>query len=162
MIELKVDEDILVAPHREPGGRDAAPRPAAAPDDNPEVLKQRLAAYRAQTAPLVAYYRGKGALRTVDGMASIGEVTAAIGRALADAAFGAPSKRHAAGKMPGGKAAPAKRPQAPEPLQSRPSRAKATAKGRARAASGARKRARARPSARKKARGKARSRRLTK
>ena len=56
-------------------------------DDNPEVLKQRLTAYQAQTAPLVDYYRGKGALRTVDGMASISDVAAAIGRALADAAF---------------------------------------------------------------------------
>jgi adenylate kinase len=57
------------------------------PDDNPEVLKQRLAAYDAQTAPLVEYYRDKGVLRTVDGMASIGDVASAIGRALADAAF---------------------------------------------------------------------------
>ena len=56
-------------------------------DDNPEVLKQRLDAYQAQTAPLVDYYRGKGVLRTVDGMASIDDVAAAIGRALADAAF---------------------------------------------------------------------------
>ena len=84
-------------------------------DDNPEVLKKRLTAYRAQTAPLVDYYRGKGALRTVDGMAPIDDVTAAIGRALADAAFGAdrPRKpaeaRSAAGKpkaarKPAGKA----------------------------------------------------------
>ena len=29
------------------------------PDDNPEVLKKRLAAYRAQTAPLVAYYQAR-------------------------------------------------------------------------------------------------------
>ena len=50
------------------------------PDDNPEVLKQRLAAYRAQTAPLVDLLPGKGTLRTVDGMASIDEVAAAIGR----------------------------------------------------------------------------------
>ena len=56
-------------------------------DDNPEVLKQRLTAYQAQTAPLVDYYRRQGSLRTVDGMASISEVGAAIGRALADAAF---------------------------------------------------------------------------
>ena len=57
------------------------------PDDNPEVLKQRLTAYQTQTAPLVDYYRGKGALRMVDGMASISDVAAAIGRALADTAF---------------------------------------------------------------------------
>jgi len=57
------------------------------PDDNPEVLKERLAAYQAQTAPLVDYYRNKGALRAIDGMASISDVAAAIGRALADTAF---------------------------------------------------------------------------
>jgi adenylate kinase len=57
------------------------------PDDNPEVLKQRLTAYQAQTAPLVDYYRSKEALRAVDGMASISDVAAAIGRALADTAF---------------------------------------------------------------------------
>ena len=33
-------------------------------DDNPEVLKGRLAAYRAQTAPLADYYAAKGMLKT--------------------------------------------------------------------------------------------------
>jgi len=47
-------------------------------DDNPDALKKRLAAYRAQTAPLVAYYAQKGSLRAVDGMAPIPEVAAAI------------------------------------------------------------------------------------
>jgi len=43
-----------------------------------EPLKKRLAAYRAQTAPLVAYYAQKGSLRSVDGMTPIPEVAAAI------------------------------------------------------------------------------------
>ncbi len=51
-------------------------------DDNAETVAARLAAYEAQTAPLLPYYRGKGLVRTVDGMASIDEVTAAIRRAL--------------------------------------------------------------------------------
>ncbi|MEK0085724.1 adenylate kinase [Benzoatithermus flavus] len=55
-------------------------------DDNAETVKQRLAAYEAQTAPLLPYYRAKGLVRTVDGMASIEEVTAAIRRALDAAA----------------------------------------------------------------------------
>jgi adenylate kinase len=68
------------------------------PDDNPQVLKQRLAAYETQTAPLVDYYRGKGALRSVDGMASISDVASAIGRALADGAFRqAPARKPASG-----------------------------------------------------------------
>ena len=47
-------------------------------DDDPEVLKTRLEAYRRQTAPLIDYYRDKGMLRAVDGMAPIDDVTAAI------------------------------------------------------------------------------------
>jgi adenylate kinase len=57
-------------------------------DDNPDVLKGRLAAYRAQTAPLAAYYASKGMLKAVDGMAPIDDVTAAINRILRPAAAG--------------------------------------------------------------------------
>ncbi|MFZ3358463.1 MAG: hypothetical protein WA177_06835, partial [Xanthobacteraceae bacterium] len=42
----------------------------------------RLRAYRDQTAPLIAYYRQQGTLRTVNGMAPIGDVAAAIDKAL--------------------------------------------------------------------------------
>jgi adenylate kinase len=52
-------------------------------DDNPEVLHKRLVAYRELTAPLTAYYRQRGILRTVNGMAAIADVTAAIDQALA-------------------------------------------------------------------------------
>ena len=51
-------------------------------DDNAETVMARLEAYEAQTAPLLPYYGGKGLVRTVDGMAAIDEVTAAIRRAL--------------------------------------------------------------------------------
>ncbi len=44
-------------------------------DDNAETVRARLAAYEEQTAPLLPYYRKIGALRTVDGMAAIDEVT---------------------------------------------------------------------------------------
>jgi adenylate kinase len=47
-------------------------------DDNEDVIRNRLAVYREQTAPLVAHYRQKGLLKTVDGMASVEEVTVAI------------------------------------------------------------------------------------
>ena len=87
VVELKVDPDILVRRIATRVEEMKARGEPLRPDDNPEVLKQRLAAYQAQTAPLVDYYRGKGALRTVDGMASIDDVAQAIGRALADAAF---------------------------------------------------------------------------
>ena len=52
------------------------------PDDNEETVKTRLAAYHAQTEPLLPYYRDRGVLKTVDGMAAIDEVTAQIDTAL--------------------------------------------------------------------------------
>jgi adenylate kinase len=55
-------------------------------DDNAETVQARLAAYEAQTAPLLPYYEAKGLVRTVDGMAPIDDVTAAIRRALEAAA----------------------------------------------------------------------------
>jgi adenylate kinase len=45
-------------------------------DDNRETVGARLVAYHAQTAPLLPYYRGKGLLKGVDGMAEIDTVTA--------------------------------------------------------------------------------------
>lgn len=47
-------------------------------DDNAETVTSRLAAYHAQTAPLLPYYQGKGVLAGVDGMAEIDEVTRQI------------------------------------------------------------------------------------
>jgi adenylate kinase len=48
------------------------------PDDNAETVKARLAAYHAQTAPILPYYAERGVLRSVDGMAEIDEVAAQI------------------------------------------------------------------------------------
>jgi adenylate kinase len=47
-------------------------------DDRPEALATRFAAYRNQTAPILPYYRERGILRTVDGMADIDEVARQI------------------------------------------------------------------------------------
>jgi adenylate kinase len=47
-------------------------------DDTAETIKARLAAYRAQTAPILPYYRSKGILDTIDGMAPIEAVAEAI------------------------------------------------------------------------------------
>jgi adenylate kinase len=52
-------------------------------DDSAAVLHTRLKAYREQTAPLIAYYRQQGVLRTINGMAAIPDVTAAIDQVLA-------------------------------------------------------------------------------
>ena len=52
-------------------------------DDNAETMKTRMAAYRAQTEPLLPYYRAKGILKTVDGMAAMDEVYRQICAVLA-------------------------------------------------------------------------------
>ncbi|HME31017.1 MAG TPA: adenylate kinase [Pseudolabrys sp.] len=82
VIELKLDEGILLKRIAKRVAEMIARGEKIRTDDNPEVLKERLSAYRAQTAPLAGYYARKGMLKSVDGMASIDEVTAAIGRHL--------------------------------------------------------------------------------
>ncbi|HEY0626197.1 MAG TPA: adenylate kinase [Allosphingosinicella sp.] len=52
------------------------------PDDNAETVRNRLAEYRAKTAPILPYYEAKGLVARVDGMAPIAEVNAAIERIL--------------------------------------------------------------------------------
>lgn len=47
-------------------------------DDNEKTVRDRLAVYNKQTAPLVQYYGGTGKLKTIDGMADIAEVTRQI------------------------------------------------------------------------------------
>ncbi|MDQ7246044.1 adenylate kinase [Dongia sedimenti] len=52
-------------------------------DDNAETVKARLVAYRKQTAPILPYYKAKGLLHSVDGMADMSEVAGQIDRVLA-------------------------------------------------------------------------------
>ena len=47
-------------------------------DDKAETVAKRLEQYHAMTAPLLPYYKARGALRSVDGMADIAEVTKAL------------------------------------------------------------------------------------
>lgn len=174
VVELKVDPDILV---RRIETRVEQMKLRGEPlraDDNPEILKQRLAAYEVQTAPLVSYYKGKGALRTVDGMASISDVGAAINRALADAAF-RPAVKSAAksgGQASSRKAAPAGKPAARKAAGSARKKAPAKAKSAPKAAKGARRKPTAKAASKRvsgkaagssqKSRKPARGRRLTK
>ncbi|WP_114965398.1 adenylate kinase [Alkalilacustris brevis] len=51
-------------------------------DDNAETVRERLTAYHAQTAPLIAYYQGKGVLRRVDAMGTIDNIAVAMAEAL--------------------------------------------------------------------------------
>lgn len=104
VIEVKVDEDILIeriigrytCSKCGAGYHDKFQVPAQAgvcdacggtdfkrrADDTEATVRTRLAAYRESTAPILPYYREKGILKTVDGMAPIDEVTRQIEAAL--------------------------------------------------------------------------------
>ena len=64
VLEIKVPEDELF---KRLAGRGRA-------DDTPEVIHQRLAAYRKQTEPLLAYYAKRGLLKSIDGLGSVDEI----------------------------------------------------------------------------------------
>ena len=64
VLEIRVPEEELF---RRLAGRGRA-------DDQPEVIRQRLVAYREQTEPLLDYYGKQGLLTTVDGLGSVEEV----------------------------------------------------------------------------------------
>lgn len=49
------------------------------PDDNEETVRNRMALYRDETAPILPGYEARGIVTRVDGMASIDDVTAKIG-----------------------------------------------------------------------------------
>jgi adenylate kinase len=52
-------------------------------DDNAETVRERLKAYHAQTAPLIAYYQGKGVLERIDAMGAIADIRTALGHVVA-------------------------------------------------------------------------------
>jgi adenylate kinase len=75
VLELEVDEDVLlvrIKGRAEEAGNKGQP---ARRDDNPDVFKTRLKAYRVQTAPVTEYYRSQGLLHIVDGLQPIDVVT---------------------------------------------------------------------------------------
>ena len=85
VIQLKVNEELLLKRIENRVAEMTARGEKLRADDNPDVLKGRLAAYRSQTSPLADYYARKGMLKAVNGMAPIGDVTAAIDRILSPA-----------------------------------------------------------------------------
>jgi len=72
VVEIRVAEDELF---RRLSGRGRA-------DDKPEVIRQRLVAYRAQTEPLLDYYGKAGLLKSVEGLGSVEEVFERIAAVL--------------------------------------------------------------------------------
>lgn len=76
-IQLDVDTELLV--DRLAGRAKAEGRA----DDSPEAVRNRLGVYRAQTAPVVDYYRNLGKLAHLDGVGTLDEVFTRITEALA-------------------------------------------------------------------------------
>ena len=76
VVLLEVDIDELVArllKRAEEQGR---------ADDNEDTIRTRMQVYADQTAPLVAYYEGRGKLRRVRGTGTVEEVFARISEVL--------------------------------------------------------------------------------
>jgi adenylate kinase len=55
-------------------------------DETPEVIRKRLEVYRAETEPLVAYYREHGLLREIDGTIGVEAVCREIEKIVGEAA----------------------------------------------------------------------------
>jgi adenylate kinase len=108
VVELRVDEAALLKRIENRIAEMQSRGQAMRPDDNPDVLHRRLLAYREQTAPLIAYYRGHGVLHTVDGMAPIADVAAAIEKVLNAAEE--PELEPKPGRAGGKRAVPAQKP----------------------------------------------------
>ena len=78
VIELRVDDEALVGRIVKRAEETLAAGQAVRRDDTPEVFADRLREYYKKTAPLLGYYYAKGQLRSVDGMADVDAVAAAI------------------------------------------------------------------------------------
>jgi adenylate kinase len=118
VIELKVDEAALLKRIKKRVAEMKARGEMLRDDDDAEVLRRRLSAYRDQTAPLVTYYQLQSVLRSVDGMASISEVSNAIDRALREPGTKKTTAKGSAGKGQAAKAR-ASRPAKPAKRQAK-------------------------------------------
>jgi len=83
-IELKVDAAKLVARIVNRAAEAKAAGQPVRKDDDPEVFKSRLAAYERDTAAVTPFYRERGLLHEVDGMASVDDVARAIDAILSE------------------------------------------------------------------------------
>ena len=85
-IELKVDPAKLVERIVTRAAEAKAAGLTVRKDDDPEVFKSRYAAYERDTAAVAPFYRSRGLLREVDGMAPIKAVAASIDAILTEVA----------------------------------------------------------------------------
>jgi adenylate kinase len=82
VIELVVDDRALVQRIIRRAEESQAAGQAVRADDNPQVFSDRLREYYKKTSPLLGYYYAKGQLVSVDGMAEMTAVAAAISKVL--------------------------------------------------------------------------------
>ncbi len=82
VIAIEADEAVLVQRVINRANEARAAGKPVRPDDDPEVFRKRLKVYRAETAPVLPYYRRKGKIRMIDGMKSVDDVAAQIDAAL--------------------------------------------------------------------------------
>jgi len=82
VIALTVDDSALVSRAEQRVKEALAAGNKPRPDDTPETLKNRLVVYYKNTAPLLDFYKNQGKVATIDGMASIADVTKAIATAI--------------------------------------------------------------------------------
>jgi adenylate kinase len=83
VIELIVDDRALVGRIVKRAQDALAAGQPVRKDDNAEVFEERLREYYKKTAPLTGYYHAKRLLKTVDGMASMDDVSKSIETILA-------------------------------------------------------------------------------
>ena len=86
-IELKVDAAKLIDRIVNRAAEAKAADQPVRKDDDPEVFKSRLAAYERDTAAVTPFYRERGLLHEVEGMAPIDKVAADIDAVLAEVAI---------------------------------------------------------------------------
>lgn len=82
VIELVVDDDVLVSRIVGRAEQAAAAGQPVRADDNEESLKVRLMEYYKKTSPLLGYYYALGMLKSVDGLAEMDVVKAALAEIL--------------------------------------------------------------------------------
>ena len=82
VISLEVEDEILVQRVVNRAKEAIAAGKEARADDNEHSMRTRLMEYYKKTSPLIGYYHATGALKVIDGLASIDEVQASLAHAL--------------------------------------------------------------------------------